>query len=126
MNPIDAIVGKNVREKRVLRGLSQEELAQAVGLTFQQIQKYERGANRISASRLVELSKALGIQVVELFDGVAEEAKEIESRTVADMRREHKLVEQYATMPEDVQKALGNLAQAITLALAQGFGSAKP
>ena len=121
MNPIDAIVGKNVREKRVLSGLSQEELGEAVGITFQQIQKYERGQNRISASRLVELAKAVGVPVTELFAGVEEEAAQIETRNLAEMRREHKVVEQYALLPDDVQKALGVLVKAMTIALGQKF-----
>lgn len=121
MNPIDAIVGGNVREKRVLKGMSQEELAQAVGLTFQQIQKYERGANRISASRLVELAKALNVPVVELFGGVEEEIKAIGTRSLAEMRREHLIVDQYGAMPSDVQKTLAELMQAINIAIANAF-----
>lgn len=125
MNPIDAIVGKNLRETRIKRGMSQDELAKAVGLTFQQIQKYERGANRISASRLVELSKAMGVFVTDLFTGVDAEAKEIETRSLAEMKREHKVVEQYGALPDDIQKALATLVQAMHLALVQYYQRAK-
>lgn len=125
MNPIDAIVGKNVRDKRVLRGMSQEQLAQTVGVTFQQLQKYERGDNRISASRLVELAKSLSVPVAELFDGVAEEKKEIETRNLAEMRRQHKVVEQYALLPDDVQKSLAVLVNAISISLGQKFTEGK-
>ena len=126
MNPIDEIVGGNVRAKRVLRGMSQEDLAQAVGVSFQQIQKYEGGFNRISASRLVELARVLTVPVAELFDGVAEEAKEIETRNLAEMRRQHRVVEQYELLPDDVQKSLAVLVNAITISLGQKFTEAKP
>lgn len=121
MNPIDEIVGRNVREKRVLAGMSQDELAKVVGITFQQIQKYERGSNRISASRLVELANAMRTPVVELFAGVADEAKEMETRKLAEMRREHRIVDQYSLLPDDVQKALCTLVQAMVIALAHGY-----
>ena len=58
-NPVDLHVGARVRMRRRLRGVSQEKLADCLGLTFQQVQKYERGANRISASKLYEIAAAL-------------------------------------------------------------------
>ncbi|MGF1608006.1 MAG: helix-turn-helix domain-containing protein, partial [Kiloniellales bacterium] len=58
-NPVDVHVGSRVRLRRTLLGLSQEKLGEAIGLTFQQVQKYERGANRIGASRLFDLSRVL-------------------------------------------------------------------
>lgn len=62
-NPIDAHVGGRVRLRRMLLGMSQEKLAEKLGLTFQQVQKYEKGINRIGASRLYELSQLLGVGV---------------------------------------------------------------
>ncbi len=62
-NPIDTHVGRRLRERRLLLGLSQEELGKAVGVSFQQIQKYEGGSNRLSASRLWQLCEALGCPV---------------------------------------------------------------
>ncbi len=67
-NPIDVRVGARVRLRRQMLGLSQEKLGQAIGLTFQQVQKYERGANRIGASRLHELSRVLDVPVAFFFD----------------------------------------------------------
>jgi transcriptional regulator with XRE-family HTH domain len=67
-NPIDVHVGSRVRLRRNMLGLSQEKLGEAIGLTFQQVQKYERGANRIGASRLLELSQKLGVPVSFFFD----------------------------------------------------------
>lgn len=70
-NPIDIHVGSRVRMRRKLMGVSQEKLAEALGLTFQQVQKYERGVNRVSASKLFETSKFLGVEVSYFFDGLA-------------------------------------------------------
>jgi transcriptional regulator with XRE-family HTH domain len=67
-NPIDVHVGSRLRLRRTLLGLSQEALGEALGLTFQQIQKYERGANRIGASRLFDLARALEVPVEYFYD----------------------------------------------------------
>ncbi|QAY94992.1 transcriptional regulator [Methylovirgula ligni] len=68
-NPIDRHVGSRVRMRRVLLGMSQEKLGEALGLTFQQIQKYEKGTNRIGASRLQQISRALNVPPAFFFDG---------------------------------------------------------
>jgi transcriptional regulator with XRE-family HTH domain len=68
LNPIDIHVGARVRLRRNMLGLSQEKLGEAIGLTFQQVQKYERGANRIGASRLYELSRVLDVPISFFFD----------------------------------------------------------
>ncbi len=69
---VDAHVGKKLRAQRTLQGMSQEKLGEALGLTFQQIQKYERGANRIGASRLYQLSKIFGVSVDYFFQDYPE------------------------------------------------------
>lgn len=69
-HPVDIHVGDKLRLMRTLRGYSQTELATRVGLTFQQVQKYESGANRISASRLWEISEALDTPIGFFFDGL--------------------------------------------------------
>ncbi len=66
--PVDIHVGGRVRMRRLFLGLSQEKLAQAVGVSFQQLQKYERGTNRVSASRLYALTKFLGVPVSWFFE----------------------------------------------------------
>ena len=68
-NPVDRHVGSRVRMRRVLLGMSQEKLGEALNLTFQQVQKYEKGTNRIGASRLNQLSKILSAPVSFFFDG---------------------------------------------------------
>src|SRR3982074_632911 len=67
-NPVDVHVGSRVRLRRTLLGMSQEKLGEAIGLTFQQVQKYERGAHRTGASRLHELSRVLDVPVGFFFD----------------------------------------------------------
>src|SRR3954470_24288824 len=67
-HPVDVHVGARMRQRRTLLGMSQEKLGTAVGLTFQQIQKYERGANRISSSRLYEFARVLDVPVSYFFD----------------------------------------------------------
>jgi transcriptional regulator with XRE-family HTH domain len=69
-HPIDAHVGKRLRLRRTLMGWTQEKLAEAIGLTFQQIQKYEKGANRISASRLQQLGQVLDVPAAFFFEGL--------------------------------------------------------
>jgi transcriptional regulator with XRE-family HTH domain len=90
-NPVDVHVGGRVRLRRTLLGLSQEKLGEAVGLTFQQIQKYERGANRIGASRLFEFSRILEVPVSFFFDDMPE------GQTVVDGRIAWGLAEQPQT-----------------------------
>ncbi len=70
-NPIDAQVGNRVRIRRMLIGMSQEKLGDLLGLTFQQVQKYEKGVNRIGAGRLYEISRILGVPIDFFYESVA-------------------------------------------------------
>ena len=70
-NPIDVHVGARIRLRRTLMGLSQEKLGEGLGLTFQQIQKYERGANRVGASRLYDLARVLDVPIGFFYDDMA-------------------------------------------------------
>ncbi len=100
--PVDAHVGSRVRLRRTLLGMSQEKLGEAIGLTFQQVQKYERGANRIGASRLFDLSRVLDVPISFFFDDMANgpmnsasygdgapsyEAKELSKREILELAR---------------------------------------
>ena len=67
--PVDAHIGQKIRARRILLGMSQTELADAAGITFQQIQKYEKGVNRVGASRLQQFSDALGVPPSYFFEG---------------------------------------------------------
>ncbi|MBM3546710.1 MAG: helix-turn-helix transcriptional regulator [Alphaproteobacteria bacterium] len=124
-HPIDVHVGQRVRLRRTLLGWSQERLAQALGLNFQQVQKYERGANRIGASRLFDLSRVLDVPVSFFFDdmpgeaaqppagGAAETASEYEADPMA--RRETRgLVDAYWEISEpDVRRRVFELTKAL-------------
>ena len=67
--PVDVLVGQNIRICRLQKGLSQTELGERIGVTFQQIQKYEKGANRVGASRLTQIAGVLGVPLPTLFEG---------------------------------------------------------
>lgn len=73
-NPIDAQVGNRVRLRRMLIGMSQEKLGELLGLTFQQVQKYEKGVNRIGAGRLYQVASILGVPIGYFYEGVIEQA----------------------------------------------------
>lgn len=70
-HPVDRYVGRRVAEKRISFGYNQSDLGRALGLTFQQIQKYEKGSNRISSSKLWEMAKFLGVDISYFFEGLA-------------------------------------------------------
>ena len=76
-SPIDAHVGTRIRLRRTLLGMSQEKLGDALGLTFQQVQKYERGVNRVGASRLFDLSRVLDVPIAFFFDDLPDHLAEL-------------------------------------------------
>ncbi len=80
-HPVDIYVGKKLRSRRTLLGKSQEEIGTAVGVTFQQIQKYERGMNRVGSSRLYEFANLLGISVSYFFEGFEESSRSASGNT---------------------------------------------
>jgi transcriptional regulator with XRE-family HTH domain len=112
---IDVHVGQRVRQRRVLCGLSQTELANAIGLTFQQLQKYERGMNRISASKLWQISQVLDLPVQWFFKEYAEPKDEEDKRKECfQMKRETlELVRNYVAAPADVQRKFLSLVKSI-------------
>jgi transcriptional regulator with XRE-family HTH domain len=125
-NPIDVQVGSRVRLRRNMLGLSQEKLGEAIGLTFQQVQKYERGANRIGASRLHELSRVLDVPVSFFFDdmdpvrapaipgGFAEPPAEAFESDPLRKRETVELVEAYYTIDDPaVRRRLFDLAKTL-------------
>ena len=126
-HPIDAHVGKRLRIRRKILSISQTKLGDAVGLTFQQIQKYERGANRISASRLFEFSEILDVPISYFFDDIPDEIKALAGpkrarsgefvSTILDPLSEAdsvSLVHAYGRIENSsVRKSLFNLAKAL-------------
>lgn len=92
-NPVDVHVGGRVRLRRTLLGMSQEKLGEALGLTFQQVQKYERGANRVGASRLFDLSRVLDVPVSFFFDDMSQEVESLSPRLISGLAEEPASVE---------------------------------
>lgn len=70
LREIDAELGARIRRYRMIRGMSQEKLGERLGLTFQQVQKYEKGVNRVSVSRLLDMANILGVPTAEILDGL--------------------------------------------------------
>ena len=117
-NDIDLYVGKRLRRRRRLLGLTQQQLAEAVGIRFQQIQKYECGANRISASRLFELSEALHVSVQYFYDGLAEQEIEPEgggelNPDVLSQKETIDLIRAYYRLGEGPRRRLLDLAKSL-------------
>jgi transcriptional regulator with XRE-family HTH domain len=103
-NPIDVHVGKRIRMRRLFLGMNQETLANALGLTFQQVQKYEGGANRVSASRLSEMSKILGVPISFFYGdlqlGDTQTPEQQEARERMERPETIELVRLYYAMPD--------------------------
>ncbi|MGH7034515.1 MAG: helix-turn-helix domain-containing protein [Stellaceae bacterium] len=122
-NPIDVHVGSRVRLRRTLLGMSQEKLGDAIGLTFQQVQKYERGANRVGASRLYDLSRVLDVPVSFFFEelgdasppsGAGEPAAEPYQSNPMMKRETLELVRAYLRISDpQIKRRLFELAKAL-------------
>lgn len=119
-DPVDVHVGSRVRERRTMLGLSQEKLARAFGVSFQQVQKYERGANRISASRLHQLASILDVPMTFFFEGLPGEGDDGASAATNAgeekmMNRETlELVRAYYRIPDQaVRKRFVDLVRAV-------------
>lgn len=123
-HPVDVHVGKRVRHRRWLIGMTQQQLAEQVGIKFQQIQKYETGANRISASRLWDIADALDVPVAFFFEGVEEHqgedqvvAEAPKSAVPADLMGDKEaldLVRSYYAIPENQRRRLFDLARVLS------------
>jgi len=118
-HPVDIHVGKRVRHRRWLIGMTQQQLAEQVGIKFQQIQKYETGANRISASRLWDIADALDVPVSFFFEGLEEEAPSVAEAggVPADLMGDKEaldLVRSYYAIPENQRRRLFELARVLS------------
>ncbi len=119
-HPVDIHVGKRVRHRRWLNGMTQQQLAEKVGIKFQQIQKYETGMNRVSASRLWDISDALGVPVSFFFEGLTageQPADSDKNGIPADIlanKEALELVRSYYAMPQNQRKRLFDLARVLS------------
>lgn len=103
-NPIDIHVGRRVRQRRKTLGVTQERLAEDLGLTFQQVQKYERGANRVSASKLYEIAKSLRTSIAYFFEGLADPSTAYDIPGMAEPSSEQ-FVTEFLMTPEGLELA---------------------
>ncbi len=108
---VDVYVGRRIRHRRWLIDISQQELAERVGLRFQQIQKYETGSNRVSASKLWEISRVLNVPVEYFFKG--QEQDDTEREYFLDDRNAVLLVASYYKIPEEKRKSFFEMAAAL-------------
>ncbi|NDV01580.1 helix-turn-helix domain-containing protein [Pseudoroseicyclus tamaricis] len=121
-HPVDVHVGKRIRHRRWLNGTTQQQLAEKVGIKFQQIQKYETGMNRVSASRLWEISQTLGVPISFFFEGLEEgegETAQAAGGLPADIfsdREALELLRSYYAIPEHQRRRLFELARVLSAA----------
>ena len=114
-HPVDVHVGRRVRERRRATGMTQQKLATKIGTAFQQIQKYETGANRMAASRLWEVAAALEVPVSFFFDGMAREEPGVaaEHGDILVDKEALDLVKMYYVIPSPQRRGLLNLARVL-------------
>ncbi len=120
---VDIHVGKRIRHRRWLAGMTQQQLAESVGIKFQQIQKYETGANRVSASRLWDIAASMGVDVAFFFEGIeaAQSTADIgapaQKGSPADILSDKEaldLVRSYYAIPENQRRRLFDLARVLS------------
>jgi transcriptional regulator with XRE-family HTH domain len=119
-HPVDVHVGKRIRHRRWMNGTTQQQLAEKVGIKFQQIQKYETGMNRVSASRLWDIAAALGVQISFFFEGLGAQTED-DSVAGSDMpgdilsdREALELLRSYYAIPENQRRRLFDLARVLS------------
>ena len=120
-HPVDVHVGKRIRHRRWLVGMTQQQLAENVGIKFQQIQKYETGMNRVSASRLWDIAASLTVPVSFFFEGLSEDDHASEPAAQADVpldilkdKEALELVRSYYAIPETQRRRLFELARVLS------------
>jgi transcriptional regulator with XRE-family HTH domain len=119
-HPVDVHVGKRVRHRRWMLGMTQQQLADKVGIKFQQIQKYETGMNRISASRLWDIADAMEVSIGFFFEGLADDTAPARATNapvpgdIAGDREAIELVRTYNAIPEQQRRRLFELARVLS------------
>ena len=119
VHPVDVHIGKRIRHPRCFAGMIEQQLAQNVGIKFQQIQKYETGANRVSASRLRDISETLEVPVSVFFQGLErDQAEEFKKKAVPSDLMGNKepldLIRSYHSIPENQRRRLFDLARVLS------------
>ena len=114
-HPVDIHVGKRIRHRRWMIGMTQQQLGDKVGIKFQQIQKYETGMNRVSASRLWDIADTMGVTISFFFEGLEE--ADAPATAMTDIMAEKEaldLVRSYYAIPEAQRRSLFDLARALS------------
>jgi len=118
-HPVDIHVGKRIRHRRWMNGTTQQQLAEAVGIKFQQIQKYETGMNRVSASRLWDIANVLDVSISFFFEGL--EGDQLEANLPSDIpgdiltdKEALELLRSYYAIPENQRRRLFDLARVLS------------
>jgi len=113
-HPVDIHVGKRIRHRRWLAGMTQQQLAESVGIKFQQIQKYETGANRVSASRLWDIAASMDVDVSFFFEGLEKEQANSGTSDLLGDKEALDLVRSYYAIPENQRRRLFELARVLS------------
>lgn len=120
-HPVDVHVGKRIRHRRWLVGMTQQQLAENVGIKFQQIQKYETGMNRVSASRLWDIAASLAVPVSFFFEGLEGTSAQVDMASDGDVpvdilkdKEALELVRSYYAIPETQRRRLFELARVLS------------
>ncbi len=130
-NPIDVHVGKRIRLRRILLGMSQTVLGDALGISFQQLQKCEKGANRVGSSRLLELSQVLDVPISFFFDDMPPEISDRPGYDVTDLdgfdtQDAKELVSAFSKISnQNIKQSIRNLAKSLAKS-ASGSGKRQP
>lgn len=119
-NPIDVHVGHRIKMRRLVQGMSQKELAEEIGTTFQQVQKYEKGTNRVSASRLYDVAKVLQTDPNYFFEEIDVSTDNTSPRALADAPQKERecpttqqirLIQRFNALPHNLKNAVYNLVK---------------
>ena len=116
-HPVDVHVGKRIRHRRWMVRMTQQQLADKLGIKFQQIQKYETGMNRVSASRLWDISEALSVPIDFFFEGLEAGEKPVDTTLPGDILADKEaleLVRSYYAIPENQRRRLFELARVLS------------
>ena len=117
-HPVDQHVGKRIRHRRWLVGMTQQQLADQVGIKFQQIQKYETGANRVSASRMWDIAQSLQVDISFFFEGIEGDEAQVEAGVapsdVLSDKEALELLRSYYAIPENQRRRLFDLARVLS------------
>lgn len=116
-HPVDVHVGKRIRHRRWMNGTTQQQLAEKVGIKFQQIQKYETGMNRVSASRLWDIAHALSVPVSFFFEGLDQNQSQTNGSIPGDILSDKEALEllrSYYAIPENQRRRLFDLARVLS------------